>query len=248
MNQSNQINVDRCLPPELVIDSAGSHLYRIGLSQFPFGSQSRGQLHHPYIVFAIILFCFCRFAILLLIDSDDPNTFIMIGDFAYFLKVRHHYNSYASIAVLFALISLVIHHFNYRNDITPSYLNIFAMISGQIPPQSVGLTNSEDVIKLITITKTSFFIAKYCFISAVPFCSFPVSFLPLFMKSSLIETLIFVFPWSLLFFLVAHHVLNIMIWQIIYFAIICIHLKLKLRRANEYLNSIANETNKNGKV
>jgi hypothetical protein len=38
------------LPPDLVISSAETHLYRMGLSLYPKGSESRPKLHNPLLI------------------------------------------------------------------------------------------------------------------------------------------------------------------------------------------------------
>jgi len=38
------------LPPELLATSAGSHLYRIGLSHFPYGWKRRKKFHNPLLI------------------------------------------------------------------------------------------------------------------------------------------------------------------------------------------------------
>src|SRR5688572_26171627 len=124
MSNSEKININRCLPPEIAIKSAGTHLYRIGLSEFTFGPYLRSKFYNPHLVFAILFIYYFRLIIFLFVEFDDPNTFLMFGDFAYFLKVRNHMNLFGSIAGLFSLITHIIHHYNYVNHITPSYMKL----------------------------------------------------------------------------------------------------------------------------
>jgi len=44
--QSSHFDPNIILPKEVIITSAGSHLYRIGLSLFPNGSVKRDQFHN----------------------------------------------------------------------------------------------------------------------------------------------------------------------------------------------------------
>jgi hypothetical protein len=42
------------LPPDLVISSAGTHLYRMGLSLYPKCSESSPKLYNPLLIFNVI--------------------------------------------------------------------------------------------------------------------------------------------------------------------------------------------------
>ncbi len=50
----NDIDVDKPLPSVIVIKYAENHLYRIGLSLFSFGSQTRNRFHDPFFISIII--------------------------------------------------------------------------------------------------------------------------------------------------------------------------------------------------
>ena len=61
-SNKNKVDVNHVIPLHLVIKSAGSDLYRIGLSLFPFGSQKRNRIYNPYIIFSInVMFICCMF-------------------------------------------------------------------------------------------------------------------------------------------------------------------------------------------
>jgi hypothetical protein len=50
----NDFDVDKPLPSVIVINSAENHLYRIGLSLFSFGSQTRNRFHNRFFISLII--------------------------------------------------------------------------------------------------------------------------------------------------------------------------------------------------
>ena len=94
--------------------------------------------------------------ILLLSLSDDKyNNYLYMGDFAYFLDKKSVI--YVNCAILFLLFFIIVlhlmHFWYYKKDIKPSYLKPFEMISGLVSPKSIGLTDSEDVYKLINVSK-----------------------------------------------------------------------------------------------
>ncbi len=47
----NDFDVDKPLPSVIAIKCAENHLYRIGLSLFPVGSQKRKKFHNPFFIF-----------------------------------------------------------------------------------------------------------------------------------------------------------------------------------------------------
>ncbi len=77
------------LPASTIIKSAGSHLYRIGLSHYQFGDKKRTKLSNPWFIFIIMFILWIRFMLTLVLRTENKNISIMIGDFAYFLKIRH---------------------------------------------------------------------------------------------------------------------------------------------------------------
>src|SRR5688572_19681008 len=112
MQKSESLDIYKCLPSEIAINTAGTHLYQIGLSHFPFGPRTRNLFYHPYFVMAVIVFTITRFFAFLIIEFDDKNTFIMFGDFAYFIKVRDHYNLFIFLVLAFILTCQVMHYYD----------------------------------------------------------------------------------------------------------------------------------------
>ena len=47
----------------------------------------------------------------------------------------------------------LVYYFNNRKGIKPTFLRVFSMISGRIPPESLGLQNVGDILFLIHRTK-----------------------------------------------------------------------------------------------
>ena len=80
--------MNHVLPLHLVIKSAGSDLYIIGLLLFPFGSQKRNRIYNPYIIFSINVMFILRGILLLSLSDDKYNNYLYMGDFAYFLDKK----------------------------------------------------------------------------------------------------------------------------------------------------------------
>ncbi len=105
-------------------------------------------------------------------------------DFSYFLNGRIHFNNSASLLIFLALISQCIHYLNYRNNIRPTYLKPFEMMSGLIDPQSVDLTNRAEILRKIKVWNYLFLYCEILIKFVVTSVGFAVSFIPLYVNCS----------------------------------------------------------------
>jgi len=145
------------LPENLIIKSAATHLYTAGLSLFPYDFVKRNRYHNPLLVFILNLQLFIRIIVSLLLLSDENKYMLMVlGEWAHFFNVRIHFNILASPVILIAIVSQIIHYYNFKNNIKPSYLKPFEMISGLCSPKSIGLTNQTEIYKMIKLSKKLF--------------------------------------------------------------------------------------------
>jgi hypothetical protein len=234
----NYLDLDKPLPSVIAIKSAENHLYRIGLSLFSFGSQTRNRFHNPFFISVIICFHTLK-SITAILMKEDKYRLLLIGDYAYFLNGRIILNS-ASISLgLLALCSQSLHYWKYYKNESPSFLKPFEIICGLVSPKSTGLINREHIYQLLMRSKLMFKISSFLILSLSIVASC-LSFFPLILNSSLPLILVEVF-WSLLFAAWAYFVININFSQMTYFYITCFYLKLKLRNVN---NSIKKSFNK----
>ncbi len=165
----------KLLPQNVILKSVDSPPYRIGLSLFQTNeSVRRKDLHNPKLIFIIELQLFIRQIISLYASEKDPQFFVYIGDLGYFYTRIHVAVAIAFITFL-VLSSQILHYLNYKNGIKPSYLKPLQMISGLVSPQSIGLTNKEEIYKLVKVSKILFVVIKIR--PAVMFgCGFVISF------------------------------------------------------------------------
>ena len=161
-SKKKKINVNRVLPLHLVNKSAGSDLYRIGLSLFPFGSQKRKRIYNPYIIFSINVMFILRSILLLSLNDDNYNNYLYMGDYAFFLdkELSIYLNCVILFVLFFLIVSHLMHFWYYKKDIKPSYLKPFEMMSGLVSPKSIGLTDTDVVYRLIKTSKTLLIILK----------------------------------------------------------------------------------------
>ncbi len=233
----NDLDLDKPLPSVIAIKCAESHLYRIGLSLFSFGSQTRNRFHNPFFISFIICISIIK-CITAILMKEDKHRFLLIGDFTYFLNNRYFINSCTILLGNLALISQSLHYWKYYKNEIPSYLKPFEMIFGLISPKSIGLINREHINQLLNKSKLMFKVSKFLTFGT-GFVCFCISGIPLIINSTpslyWIELL-----WSLLYTIGGYHSININLSQMTYFYIICLYLKLKLRNIN---NSISKSFN-----
>ncbi len=225
----NDFDVEKLLPSVIVIKSAENHLYRIGLSLFSFGSQTRNRFHNPF----FISFVFCvqiLKSIIAILMKEDKYRLLLIGNFDYFLNSGNFQNSTIVLCGILALILQSLHYWKYYKNESPSYLKPFEMICGLVSPKSIGLINREDINQLLNKSKLMFEVSKFATIG-MSIGSFFLSFIPLIINSSFELYLIEIF-WSLLNATFAYFCTDIILSQMTYFYIICLYLKLKLTNAN----------------
>jgi hypothetical protein len=75
----NDLDLDKPLPSVIVIKSAENHFYRIGLSLFSFGSQTRNRFHNPFFISFIICVQILK-PITAILMKEDKYRLLLIGD------------------------------------------------------------------------------------------------------------------------------------------------------------------------
>jgi hypothetical protein len=238
----NDFDVEKPLPSVIVIKGAESHLYRIGLSLFSFGSQTRNRFHNPFFILFIICVQTLKSITAILLKEGGIKR-LLIGDFAYFLNGGNFLNTSIILCGISTFISQLLHYWKYYKNESPSYLKPFEMICGLVSPKSIGLINREDMNLLLKKSKLMFVVSKISIIGMIISGNL-LSLIPLIINCSPALYLIEIF-WILLFTIYCYFCANINFSQMAYFYIICLYLKLKLRNAN---NSIRKSFEKKHKM
>jgi hypothetical protein len=86
------LDLNRVLPSELVINSSGTHLYSYGISLFRFYTKKRKKLYNPILIFIINSIFITRMAIVLLSSEDNSDLLIILGDYSHYYNMRIHKN------------------------------------------------------------------------------------------------------------------------------------------------------------
>jgi hypothetical protein len=192
--------VTKCLPQNLRLNC--NHFYKIGLSLFSFGSETRHLFYNPFLILFINLIYFAKSIFSLLLKEENENLFILIGDFSYFIKARIHFNGIILFVSCVALISQLLNFWYYKNNIKPTFLQPLKMISGLVSPQSIGFTNKSDIYKLLNRSKILLSVSRYLSLSTFLF-SFIFSFVILFLNSTQYQIIFLSIPISCLSFILA---------------------------------------------
>ena len=186
-----KINSNELLPQELVIDSVDNHLYRIGLClQNNNTNKKRNFIYKPIVVLIVILFHFIKFIINMFITQR--KWFIYLGVlYTRISNMKVHFNVFSLLVLCFLICIIIIWFHNYKNDIKPTFLKVFQMMSGFITPVSIGLTNHNQIIDLIKRTRILFRITSINATIIIPLAAIIFSIVPFILSCSIFETIVF---------------------------------------------------------
>jgi hypothetical protein len=129
LNSSFQMKINKTsfdpkqvLPNNLILKSAATHLYTTGLSLYPYEFAQRNRYDNPLLVFILNLQQLIRCIFSLLLSDENKYLLMILGDWSHLFNVRIHTNILACLVILIALVSQIIHYYNFKNNIKPSYL------------------------------------------------------------------------------------------------------------------------------
>jgi hypothetical protein len=225
------------LPPELLVTSAGSHLYRIGLSHFPNGWKRRKKFHYPLLIALLNVIILVKSITSLLLTEENPELFIILFDFSYFLNVKIHYNTCVIVIIILTLVSQILHYINYKKNLKSSYLKPFEMMSGLVSPQSIGLTNEVKIYKLVKLSKQLFLFCDFITKKVVPIFSLMTCTLPMIKVCSLKQLIFYVIPMNIVYAFGCYTSYYIILYQMVYFFLICYYITIKTKECNNKIKN-----------
>ena len=145
-------NCNKVLPNELVIDSIDDYLYEIGLCHHLVSDRTkRSNINSPKLIFIVLLFNL----ILSFLPNftDDETTLILLTDFGHYNGIKFFVNIQIILISCMALFNQLVYYLNYKRGIEPTFLRVFQVLSGSLPPSAVGLTDESQVNGLLKIGK-----------------------------------------------------------------------------------------------
>jgi hypothetical protein len=172
------------------------------------------------------------------LSKENEKLLIINGDFAHFLRLKTHVNVAVLLSFLLALIQQFIYYYNSKNNINPTYPKVYDMMSGLVSPKSIGLTNGEEIYKLIKQSKVWFSYCRCNIQILVPICCLSLNLLPFVLNCSALDTIIFGIPHSLLYAIGVHYATAICVWQTFYFLLICRYIKIKFKESNDFVSQL----------
>jgi hypothetical protein len=231
----DSFDANKVLLQNIVLNGAENHLYRIGLNLISNGPEKRSIFYNPLLIFSLNIAIVIKSFVSLLTPEENGKLLRIIGDFTHFFGMKLHLNIFIIIAHSLPLISQIIYYYNYTNGIKQTYLKVFEMMSGLISPKSIGLTDKEEIYKLMKVSKILFSLGKSNSEIGLPLMAFSMSFVPFIIDSSLLEIILFGIPHSILFTLSVHYTSSILFWPVVYFYLICRYIKIKIKKQNDLI-------------
>jgi hypothetical protein len=225
------------LPPEVLVTSAGTHLYHIGLSHFPYGWKRRKIFHNPLLIALLNVIFVAKCVTSLLVSEENPELFIILFDFSYFLNARIHVNICVIFMIILTLVSQLLHYINYKKNLKPSYLKPFDMMSGLVSPQSIGLTNKVKIYKFLNLSKQLFFVCDIITKKLIPILCLTINIWPMIKVCSLKQLILYIIPMNLIYIFSGYIAFSIILYQMVYFYLICYYITIKTRECNNKIRN-----------
>jgi hypothetical protein len=239
----DSFDASKFLPQNIVLNGAQNLLYRIGLNLISNGPEKRRIFYNPLLIFNLNIAIVIKSIASVLMPVENGKLLSFFGDFTHFYGAKIHLNIFIIFIHSFALIPQIIDFYNYKNGIKQTYLKVFEMMSGLISPKSIGLTNKEEIYKMMKVSKTLFSLGKSNFEICLPLIVFLMSFVPFIINCSLLDIILFGIPQSILFTVCVHYSSSILFWPVVYFYIICRYIKIKIKEQNDLIAKAIVERN-----
>ena len=236
INKIDSLDVNKCLAPELTIGSVDDILYRIGLCLTSVRVRpKRLWIYNPLIIFIFVWLILIREVFAMFISEDNDLLLKILGNLGYFVSQKQLFGmAFISLNIL-VISSQIIFYYNYKNGIKPTFLYVFQMMSGLVPPKSLGLTNEKHIFKLVTITKNLVKIISFYTDKIMPAISLLTVNGLYLINGSPYELIFYGVPNSIVMIFWTHFVWIIILNQFLEFYIICVYFKIKINSLNESL-------------
>ena len=152
-NKTKRINPNKCLPPELTVESVDDILYEIGFNLDSNRDRPKIQIvYNPVIKFSFLSLYLFNVLYNSFKEESDPSS-KMIVPFAELMGVTQDMLWHASFASLLSLSSQFKFRYNPFDDGNDRALGVLRMVSGSVPPIRLGLKNEQQIRRLVKITK-----------------------------------------------------------------------------------------------
>ena len=232
----SRIDCNKVLPRELAIEDIEDILYSIGLSHQSVSDEpKRSPINNPKF---IITFVFVVTIMKVVSQfTDDELTLLLLTEYSHYLRIKIYITINIVFLALIVLFAEVNYFWNEWRGVKPTFVRVLQVLSGSVPPSSVGLTDERIVKQLLKLAKwlpmikknnetiilllNALFVLCFYFLSmdfdrALQFGIYPV----------IINTLLAYYTFS---------IINI---KIFLFFILCKYFVLKIRAKNQILKTL----------
>ena len=231
------------IPRHLRVRGADIQLYRIGLSLFSpqHYYYKRRLFYNPLLVFIILITNFMKSMVFIYAHFRNiklsPFIHIYLGSLDYFMGTGCITSILLVSFDIFAISSQLVSYHNYKHGIIPTDLRVFKMVAGLISPKSIGITDRLLISKICDICRKSLIVGKIAIPLFGPILAFSYSFNSYVMSGNYYYIIVVGIPLSIYFSIWARHIINITVYQTVYYFILTYYLKSKIKSINNVIKS-----------
>ena len=139
-----QLDSTVCLPRGVAAPEFEDILYRIGLCMTSVKEEPfRRRIDHPMVAFTIVSVFMIERIITCSLPEDNHFICTLLGSTGYFISIRQHFDLFFILLSILSLSSQIIYYVNYKKGVNPTFLRLFRMMSGSVPPKAIGLTDEK---------------------------------------------------------------------------------------------------------
>lgn len=225
----------KILSSQYIIVSIDKVLFRKGiLLSYTEDQATRSWFYQPWLVFTFVLAYMLLSQILgILIAKDNISRYIGLPGHLFGMKT--HYCLFLLLCSMFCLSSHLIHYYNYVNEIKPTFLLVFQMISGTISPESVGLHRAKNIERLANITRYLIRIISFNNDRVIPLIATTFQLYIYWLNESSADIFVLGIPHSILISTHGHYLWNNIGYHFMHFYIVSLFMKKRLRCLNSKL-------------
>src|SRR5258707_1314157 len=111
------LKIKELLPQSVAIASAGTHLYRIGLSFYRFSTEKRMLFKRPVLLLSLSVYYIVKQSISVALPEQPGHFYVYIGDFTHFMGLRQQSGALSVILVILSMLSQILNYHNFVNGI-----------------------------------------------------------------------------------------------------------------------------------
>ena len=184
------IDMNLCLPVSFAITGIDDILYDIGLSLDSNRAEAKKRtiIHKPLIITATAVWMTVTKALVVYLGDRSPLFVKMVGSPGNMFGIKIHVHLALMSLSIITLTSQSIYYFNHKTGVKQTFVRIFQVMSGSVPPVSIGMTDPVEITKLMKTSRVLLSVAKWSTDVSIPISAF-IFVIVLFIDScNIIET------------------------------------------------------------